>query len=84
MYVVFKHDFEFNTLMPEQNGQHFAGDIFKYIYIEKCHVFIEISLKGAKTGNKFLHIGCCNRLTFIIHKRYLRNQSLKLASTLFI
>ena len=32
-----------NTLRPEQNGWHFADDIFKWVFLnENCHVLIQI------------------------------------------
>ena len=35
----------FNTLWPEQNGCHFADDIFKLIFLhENCCIFIQVSL----------------------------------------
>ena len=35
-----------NSSPPEQNGHHFAGDIFKYIFVnEKFSIWINISLK---------------------------------------
>ena len=40
-----------NTLRPRQNGRHFAGDIFKYIFLnENVWIPIEISLKFVPKG----------------------------------
>ena len=50
------HDFEdpqrgINTLRPKQNGCHFAGDIFKHIFLDNnAHVLIEISLRFVSKG----------------------------------
>ena len=41
----------FNTLMPRQNGRHFADDIFKYFFVnEKFCISINISLKFVPKG----------------------------------
>ena len=41
----------FNSLRPRQNGQHFAGDIFKCIFLNKnVWIPIEISLKLVPKG----------------------------------
>ena len=40
-----------NTLKPRQNGCHFAGDIFKFIFLhENCFILIQISLKFILKG----------------------------------
>ena len=39
------------ALRPEQNGQHFADNIFKYIFFEEnVDIVIEISLKCVPVG----------------------------------
>ena len=41
----------FNTLMPRQNGRHFADDIFKCIFVkENVWILIKISLKFVPKG----------------------------------
>ena len=41
----------FDTLRPRQNGRHFAGDIFKRIFLsENCRILIKISLKFVPHG----------------------------------
>ena len=41
----------FNTLIPRQNGRHFADDIFKIIFqYGICRVFNKISLKFLPKG----------------------------------
>ena len=41
----------FNTSRPEQNGRHFADDIFKYnLSVENCWIFIKTSLKFVRKG----------------------------------
>ena len=41
----------FNSSLPEQNGRHFADDIFKCIFVnEKFGILIRISLKFVAKG----------------------------------
>ena len=41
----------FNTLRPRRNGRHFAGDTFKYIFLnENVIISVEISLKFVPKG----------------------------------
>ena len=43
----------FYTLMPRQNDQHFADDIFKIIFLYKIHrIMIPISQKLAEASNQ--------------------------------
>ena len=40
-----------NSLIPGQNGRHFADDIFKYIFLnEKIWILIKFSLKFVPKG----------------------------------
>ena len=44
-------DMVFITLGPQQNGRHYADDIFKLIFLyEKCYILIRISLKIVPKG----------------------------------
>ena len=41
----------FNTLRPRQNGRHFAGDTFKFIFLnENVIISVKISLKFVPKG----------------------------------